>query len=58
MTARPTNALLLILANSFVPLDPVIFQSVQQKLGLKLEVSRAPIEMLVVDHAEKNTTAN
>jgi uncharacterized protein (TIGR03435 family) len=31
---------------------------VQQKLGLKLEVSRAPIEMLVVDHAEKNTTAN
>jgi uncharacterized protein (TIGR03435 family) len=53
MTARPTNALLLILANSFVPLDPVIFQSVQQKLGLKLEVSRAPIEMLVVDHAEK-----
>ncbi len=46
MTARPTNALLLILANSFVPLDPVIFQSVQQKLGLKLEVSRAPIEML------------
>jgi len=45
-------------SNSFVPLDPVIFQSVQQKLGLKLEVSRAPIEMLVVDHAEKNPTAN
>lgn len=37
--------------------DPVIFQSVQ-KMGLKLELSKAPIEMLVVDHAEKNPTAN
>jgi uncharacterized protein (TIGR03435 family) len=39
------------------PLDPLVFQSVQ-KLGLKLEVSKAPVEMLVVDHAEKNPTAN
>jgi uncharacterized protein (TIGR03435 family) len=39
------------------PLDPLVFQSVQ-KLGLKLEVSNAPVEMLVVDHAEKNPTAN
>jgi uncharacterized protein (TIGR03435 family) len=37
--------------------DPVIFQSVQT-MGLKLELSKAPIEMLVVDHAEKNPTAN
>jgi len=38
-------------------LDPNIFRSIQ-KLGLKLEISKAPIEMLVVDHAEKNPTAN
>jgi uncharacterized protein (TIGR03435 family) len=37
--------------------DPILFQSVQ-KLGLKLEVSKAPVEMLVVNHAEKNPTAN
>ena len=39
------------------PLDPIIFESIQ-KLGLKLELSKAPVEMLVVDHAEKNPTAN
>jgi uncharacterized protein (TIGR03435 family) len=39
------------------PLDPLVFQSVQN-MGLKLEVSKAPIEMIVVDHAEKNPTAN
>jgi uncharacterized protein (TIGR03435 family) len=41
----------------YCPPDPVIFQSVQT-MGLKLELSKAPIEMLVVDHAEKNPTAN
>ena len=39
------------------PLDPIVFESIQ-KLGLKLEISKAPIEMLVVDHADKNPTAN
>jgi uncharacterized protein (TIGR03435 family) len=39
------------------PLDPLVFESVQ-KLGLKLEVSRGKVEMLVVDHAEKMPTAN
>jgi uncharacterized protein (TIGR03435 family) len=39
------------------PLDPLIFESIQ-KLGLKLETSKAPVAMLVVDHAEKNPTAN
>ena len=38
-------------------LDRLVFQSVL-KMGLKLEVSKAPVEMLVVDHAEKNPTAN
>ena len=33
-------------------LDPTVFSSVQ-KLGLKLELSKAPIELLIVDHADK-----
>jgi len=44
-------------ANGGGPLDPLVFSSVQQ-LGLKLEVSKATIEMLVVDHAEKNPSTN
>jgi uncharacterized protein (TIGR03435 family) len=39
------------------PLDPIVFESIQ-KLGLKLELSKAPVEMLVVDHAEKMPTEN
>ena len=34
-----------------------VFQSVQQ-LGLKLEARKAPIETLVLDHAEKSPTEN
>jgi uncharacterized protein (TIGR03435 family) len=36
---------------------PTIFNSLQQ-LGLKLEARKAPIEMLIVDHAEKIPTEN
>jgi len=34
-----------------------VFASVE-KLGLKLEAGRAPVEQLVVDHSEKNPTEN
>jgi uncharacterized protein (TIGR03435 family) len=37
---------------------PSIFTTVQDNLGLRLEAQKAPIEALVVDHAEKAPTAN
>jgi uncharacterized protein (TIGR03435 family) len=38
------------------PLD--IFQAVQQQLGLKLEPAKTPLDILVVDHAERVPTEN
>jgi uncharacterized protein (TIGR03435 family) len=37
---------------------PSIFTTVQENLGLRLEAQKAPIQVLVVDHAEKVPTAN
>lgn len=37
---------------------PDLFGAVQSQLGLKLEVTRAPVEIIVIDHAERTPVAN
>jgi len=40
------------------PYRPALINAVQSQLGLRLDRKRAPVEILVVDHAEKTPTAN
>jgi uncharacterized protein (TIGR03435 family) len=37
---------------------PSVFTTVQQNLGLRLEAAKRPVDILVIDHAEKVPTAN
>jgi len=36
-----------------VPDSPSIFTAVQEQLGLKLESTKAPVDVLVIDQVEK-----
>jgi uncharacterized protein (TIGR03435 family) len=45
-------------AQAGTELGPDLFEALERQLGLKLEASRTPIEMLVVDSAEKTPVAN
>ena len=37
---------------------PSVFSAIQDQLGLKLEPHKSPVEILVIDHAEKVPVAN
>ena len=37
---------------------PSVYTAVQEQLGLKLESRKGPLDILIVDHAEKTPTAN
>ena len=37
---------------------PSVFAALQERLGLRLETSKAPIEILVIDHAERIPAEN
>jgi uncharacterized protein (TIGR03435 family) len=43
---------------SALPAGPSLFDAVQDQLGLRLERRKAPVEIVVVDHAEKTPAAN
>jgi len=38
--------------------DPSIFGALEERLGLRLEARKGPVELLVIDHAEKIPTGN
>jgi uncharacterized protein (TIGR03435 family) len=46
------------LAAATDPEGPTLFEAIQSQLGLKLESKKGPVDIVVVDHAEKVPTEN
>jgi uncharacterized protein (TIGR03435 family) len=38
--------------------DASVFQALREQLGLRLDATRGPVEILIVDHAERVPTGN
>ena len=53
--AITTNGLPEAKAAALVGDAPLIFTAVQEQLGLRLEATRAPVDLVVIDHVEKPT---
>ncbi|HYW46708.1 MAG TPA: TIGR03435 family protein [Bryobacteraceae bacterium] len=45
-------------AAAAVPEGPTLFDAIQEQLGLKLEMRKGPMDVIVVDHAEKTPLSN
>jgi uncharacterized protein (TIGR03435 family) len=43
---------------SALPAGPTLFDAVEDQLGLRIERRKAPVEILIVDHADKTPGAN